>query len=50
MINIAAANDIVVLLDPIETSGWLNILRTNGPTKAFAYGQYLGNRYKDFQK
>ena len=48
MINIASENDIMVLLDPIETSGWLNVLRTNGTTKAFAYGQYLGNRYKNF--
>ena len=48
MINIAAANGIVVLLDPIETSSWLGVLRTNGLEKAFAYGQYLGSRYKDF--
>ena len=37
----------VVLLNPLETSGWLEVLRSNGPAKAFAYGQYLGNRYKD---
>jgi hypothetical protein len=38
----------VVLLDPIETIGWLRILRANGNDKAFAFGRYLGNRYKDF--
>jgi Protein of unknown function (DUF4038)/Putative collagen-binding domain of a collagenase len=48
MINIAAQNGIVVLLDPIETSSWLGVLRTNGVERAFAYGQYLGGRYKDF--
>ena len=48
MINIAAQNGIVVLLDPIETSSWLSVLRTNGVERAFAYGQYLGRRYKDF--
>ena len=48
MINIAAANGMVVLLDPIETSSWLGVLQTNGIAKAFAYGQDLGNRYKDF--
>jgi len=48
MINIAANNGMVVLLNPIETSRWLDILRTNGTAKAFAYGQYLGNRYKGF--
>ncbi len=38
----------VVLLDPIETISWLDILRKNGTSKAFEYGQYLGDRYKDF--
>ena len=47
MIATAAAHGMVVLLDPIETSSWLVLLRSNGTTKAFAYGQYLGNRYKD---
>lgn len=46
MIAVAAANGMVVLMDPIE-SGWLDVRRSNGPAKAFAYGQYLGNRYKD---
>src|SRR5262245_27931077 len=48
MINMAAAHGMVVLLDPIETSSWLGVLRQNGTAKAFAYGQYLGNRYKSF--
>ncbi len=38
----------LVLLDPIETISWLDILRKNGTSKAFGYGRYLGNRYKDF--
>jgi hypothetical protein len=48
MLRIAADHGMVVLLDPIETSSWLDILRKNGKSKAFQYGQYLGNRYKDF--
>ena len=48
MINIAAANGMVVLLDPIETSSWLDILRANGTAKAFEYGQWLGDRYRKF--
>lgn len=48
MIKIAAANGMVLLLDPIETSSWMNVLRSNGLEKAFAYGQYLGAIYKDF--
>ena len=48
MINIAASHGMLVLLDPIETTSWLSVLRANGTTKAFAYGQYLGARYKNF--
>ena len=48
IINLAAANGMVVILDPIETIGWLRTLRANGIDKAFVYGQYLGNRYKNF--
>ena len=48
MLRIAADHGMVVLLDPIETISWLDILRKNGKSKSFEYGQYLGNRYKDF--
>jgi hypothetical protein len=48
MLNIAANHGMVVLLDPIETGSWLATLQANGTAKALAYGQYLGNRYKDF--
>jgi hypothetical protein len=48
IINLAAANGMVVILDPIETIGWLRTLRANGIDKAFVFGQYLGNRYKSF--
>lgn len=45
-LRIAAANRMVVLLNPIETIGWLGILRGNGLTKARAYGEFLGHRYE----
>ena len=48
MLSIAADHGMVVVLDPIETISWLDVLRKNGDSKAFEYGQYLGNRYKDF--
>lgn len=48
MIRLAEACGMTVLLDPIETSGWLKSLKANGVSKAFAYGQYLGTRYKEF--
>jgi hypothetical protein len=48
IVALAAKHGIVVFLDPIETAGWLPVLRKNGLTAASAYGQYLGNRYKKF--
>jgi hypothetical protein len=45
VMSIAASMGMVVLLDPIETSGWLTVLRANGVAKAFAYGQFLGSRF-----
>ncbi|HWA89606.1 MAG TPA: DUF4038 domain-containing protein [Rhizomicrobium sp.] len=47
MLDAAAAKGMVVLLDPIETGGWLSILDDNGADKARKYGEYLGNRFKD---
>jgi hypothetical protein len=47
-INLAASCGITVFLDPIETGGWLTALQNNGSTKAFDYGVYVGNRYKNF--
>ncbi len=48
IINLAAQYGIQVLLDPIETGGFLPTLLANGETRCRAYGQYLGNRYKNF--
>lgn len=47
MLDAAAARGMVVLLDPIETGGWLQILRDNGTAKAKKFGEYLGKRFKD---
>jgi hypothetical protein len=48
MIRSAASHGIAVFLDPIETGGWLPTLRRNGTAKAYAYGRYLGRRYRRF--
>src|SRR5262249_32861515 len=48
MLMLAAANEMLVLLDPMETIGWLTTLRVNGVLKARAYGAFLGERYKNF--
>jgi len=48
MIRLAAKHKMVVFLDPIETGGWLTVLRSNGMAKAYGYGRYLGQRYRRF--
>jgi Protein of unknown function (DUF4038)/Putative collagen-binding domain of a collagenase len=48
MINIAAQYGITVFLDPYDTAGLDGFAASNGPANCFAYGQYLGNRYKNF--
>ena len=48
IVSLAAKHGILVFIDPLETAGWLPVLRKNGLAAATAYGQYLGNRYKSF--
>lgn len=48
IVNLAVARKMLVLLDPIETIGWLGVLRANGTAKARSYGVFLGNRYGRF--
>jgi hypothetical protein len=48
VVELAARHGILVFIDPIETAGWLLTLRNNGLAADYAYGQYLGNRYKKF--
>jgi hypothetical protein len=49
MLRLAAKYDLLVILDPIETGGWLKTMLSNGVPKCRAYGQYLGDRYKGFK-
>ena len=48
MIRLAAKQRMAVFLDPIETGGWLSVLRDNGLAKAYSFGRYLGLRYRKF--
>jgi hypothetical protein len=48
MIELAAKYEIQIILDPAETIAWRSTLLNNGPEKCRAYGEYLGNRYKNF--
>jgi len=48
ILQLAAKHHLAVFLDPIETIGWLPTLRNNGLKAAYAYGQFLGRRYRDY--
>lgn len=48
IVRIAATNGLVIMLDPIDPAGLLPMALNNGAARCRAYGQYLGNRYKDF--
>jgi len=48
IIRFAASHGLTVILDPIETGGFLGMMRANGINKCMAYGRYLGNRYRSF--
>jgi hypothetical protein len=47
ILNVAASLNMLVILDPIETGGWLSTLQSSSLAAARAYGQYVGNRYKN---
>jgi len=47
LLSTAAAHNLAVFLNPMETAGLLGLLENNGTTKVFNYGRFLGNRYKD---
>jgi hypothetical protein len=47
VLRLAAQNGIVVFLTAAETQESLDLFRDNGEMKSFAFGQYLGNRYRN---
>ncbi len=48
VIKLAAQRGMVVFLDSFDTGGWLSALRSNGRSKDYDFGVYLGTRYKNF--
>jgi chitodextrinase len=46
MVNLAAQHGITVFLDPMDTAGWQTEYESNGATKDYNYGVYLGNLFK----
>ena len=47
-VSLAASYGLEVIIDPIETGGWLTTLQNNGDTKAYNYGVYIGNLFKGY--
>ena len=48
VVRMAESNNIVLMIDPLETAGLLPTALANGSDRCRTYGRYLGNRYKDF--
>jgi hypothetical protein len=48
VVALAAEHGFLVLLNPCAANGWLPTLRNNGVAAAYAYGQYLGKRYRKY--
>src|SRR5947209_3802951 len=46
-VDLANQHGMVALLDVLETGSFLTTLQSNGAAKAFAYGVFVGNRYKN---
>ena len=49
IVQLARRAGMVVFLDPIETGGWLDVLRSNGTSRDAAYGRFLGRRFRGFR-
>jgi|GEM_PF-584347 len=48
MVRQAGDEGIQILFDACETGSFLSVMLDNGSNSCFAYGQYLGERYKNF--
>jgi hypothetical protein len=48
MIKLAASYGLNVIAYPMETGGWLNIMEAAGVDKCRRYGEFIGNRYKNY--
>ena len=49
IIQLAQKAGMAVFLDPIETGGWLDVLRSNGAAGDTAYGRFVGKRFRGFR-
>ena len=49
ILRLARRAGMAVFLDPIETGGWLDVLRSNGAAMDAAYGRFVGRRFRSFR-
>jgi hypothetical protein len=48
IVQTAAANGLQCLFTPLDQGGWTQTSLTNGVARCTQYGQFLGNRYKNY--
>ena len=48
IVQTAAANGLQCLFTPLDQGGWTQTSLANGTTRCQQYGQFLGNRYKNY--
>lgn len=48
VVDMCASNGIEAILYPMETGGWLDTMLANGTNACYLFGQYIGNRYRNF--
>ncbi len=49
ILRLAQKAGMAVFLAPIETGGWLDVLRSNGAAGDTAYGRFVGKRFRAFR-
>jgi Protein of unknown function (DUF4038)/Putative collagen-binding domain of a collagenase len=49
ILRLAQRAGMAVFLDPIETGGWLDVLRSNGTAGDAAFGRFVGRRFRSFR-
>ena len=47
IVQMAAANGLQCMFTPLDQGGWTATSLANGTARCYAYGQFLGNRYKN---
>ena len=49
ILRLAQRAGMAVFLDPIETGGWLDVLRSNGAVRDAAYGRFVSRQFRGFR-